>query len=139
MKYYSTNNKNIRVSFKDAVLKGLADDGGLFMPEFVPQLDESFFSNLDKLSLQEIAFEISKVFVGDEIPEEDLKLIINNAINFPSPLVKISDEYSILELFHGPTLAFKDFGARFMAETISYFNKTNEKKLNILVATSGYR
>jgi len=134
MKFYSTNNATKFVTFKEAVLKGLADDGGLFMPEFIPKLDSSFINNLERFSFQEIAFNIAQKFIEDEIEEHELKSIIERSINFPAPLVKLSDGLNILELFHGPTLAFKDFGARFMAETISHFTK---EKLNILVATSG--
>lgn len=104
------------------------------MPEFIPQLDSSFINSFEDYSFQEIAFVIAKKFIKDEIEENDLKNIIERAINFPAPLVKLNDDLNILELFHGPTLAFKDFGARFMAETISHFTK---EKLNILVATSG--
>lgn len=134
MKFYSTNNENKFVTFKEAVLKGLADDGGLFMPENIPQFDSSFINNLEGFSFQEIAFTIAHKFVEDEIEETELKNIIGRAVNFFAPLVSLSDDLNILELFHGPTLAFKDFGARFMAETISHFNR---EKLNILVATSG--
>ena len=134
MKFYTTNNATKFVTFKEAVLKGLAEDGGLFMPEFIPRLDSSFINNLENFSFQEIAFAIAQKFIEDEIEENDLKHIIERAINFPAPLVKLSDDLNILELFHRPTLAFKDFGARFMAETISHFTK---EKLNILVATSG--
>lgn len=134
MKFYSTNNENKFVTFQKAVLKGLADDGGLFMPEFIPQFDSSFINSLENYSFQEIALNIAKKFIEDEIEEHELKSIIERAINFPAPLVKLNDDLNILELFHGPTLAFKDFGARFMAETISHFTKD---KINILVATSG--
>ena len=134
MKFYSTNNKNKFVSFKEAVLNGLADDGGLFMPEFIPQFDKNFINDLKNLSFQEIAFEIAHKFIKDEIESTELKKIINKTLNFPAPLVNLNDNLAILELFHGPTLAFKDFGARFMAEVISHFNN---EKFNILVATSG--
>ncbi len=137
MKYYSTNNKKYQVSFQEAVTKGLSPDGGLFMPEFIPQLDEKFFQNLDNYSIQEIGFEVAKLFVEDEIPVSDLKNIIDDAINFDAPLVGLDDNISILELFHGPTLAFKDFGARFMARTMSYFLRNANEEVNILVATSG--
>lgn len=137
MKYYSTNNKNLKVSFQEAVTKGLSPDGGLFMPEFIPQLDTKFLQNLDKYSIQEIGFEVSKLFVEDEIPDSDLNNIIDDAINFDAPLVKLDEQISILELFHGPTLAFKDFGARFMARTMSYFLHNSHEEVNILVATSG--
>ncbi|MCB0749962.1 MAG: threonine synthase [Ignavibacteriae bacterium] len=137
MKYYSTNNKNYKVSFKEAILKGLADDKGLFMPETINPLSKAILSYLQSLSFQEIAFEISKNFIEDEIPPNDLMTIIESSISFEAPVVKLSDQLNILELFHGPTLAFKDFGARFMARTMEYFLKDSNHELTILVATSG--
>ncbi len=137
MKYYSTNNKNKFFSFEESVMKGLADDGGLFMPESIPNLGKSFFENLEKNSFAETALEVSKHFVGDEIPQTRLEEIVTNAINFPAPIVEIDKNLLVLELFHGPTLAFKDFGARFMAKTMSYFAQKENSYLNILVATSG--
>ncbi|VAX28075.1 Threonine synthase [hydrothermal vent metagenome] len=137
MKYYSTNNKDLKVSFQEAVMKGLAPDGGLFMPEFIPKLDADFLDNLAHYSIQEIGFEVAKLFVDGEIADSDLENIVNDAINFDAPLVELDDKLSILELFHGPTLAFKDFGARFMARTMSHFLKDSDEVVNILVATSG--
>lgn len=137
MKYYSTNNKNKFFSLEESVMKGLADDGGLFMPESIPNLGKSFFENLEKNSFAETALEVSKHFVGDEIPQTRLEEIVTNAINFPAPIVEIDKNLFVLELFHGPTLAFKDFGARFMAKTMSYFAQKENSYLNILVATSG--
>ena len=137
MYYYSTNNKSIKVSFREAVLKGLSEDGGLFMPASIPSLDKSFIENIETKSFQEIAYEAAKGFIGDEIKNSDLENIIFDSINFDAPVVRLNDNHFILELFHGPTLAFKDFGARFMARTFSYFNKDNDKELIILVATSG--
>ena len=137
MQYYSTNNKENKVSFKQAILQGLANDKGLFMPEKISRLPETFFKNLSHLSFQEIAFEVAKNFIEDEIPESDLQFIIENSISFEAPIIKLSDDLSILELFHGPTLAFKDFGARFMARTMEYFLKGLNKEITILVATSG--
>jgi len=137
MNYYSTNNKNLKVSFKDAVLKGLAEDGGLFMPESIPELNKNFIQNLNTFSFQEMAFTIAKNFIDDEIEEDQLEKIIYDSINFDAPLVKLDENFFILELFHGPSLAFKDFGARFMARVFSHFNKDNYKELVILVATSG--
>ena len=137
MKYYSTNNKKLNVSFQETVMKGLSPDGGLFMPEFIPQLEDSFIDSLSKYSIREIGLEVTKQFIGNEIPQNVLKNIIDDAINFDAPLVKLDDKISILELFHGPTLAFKDFGARFMARTMGYFLRNSEVELNILVATSG--
>ncbi len=118
-------------------MKGLSPDGGLFMPEFIEKLEDSFFGAISELSIQEIGFEVAKQFVGDEIPIDDLKKIVNDAISFDAPLIELDNTISILELFHGPTLAFKDFGARFMARTMSYFLRLSNKEVNILVATSG--
>ena len=137
MHYYSTNNKSLKVSFREAVLKGLSKDGGLFMPASIPSLNKNFVESIESKSLQEIALEAAKSFINDEIREDDLEKIIYDAINFDAPVVRLDDNHFILELFHGPTLAFKDFGARFMARTFSYFNKYNDKELIILVATSG--
>lgn len=118
-------------------MKGLSPDGGLFMPEEIPQLDTAFFDDIENHTIQEIGFEVAKLFINDEIPETDLKAIIDDAINFDAPLVNLDNHLSILELFHGPTLAFKDFGARFMARTMSHFLKDSNEVVNILVATSG--
>ncbi|MCP5063547.1 MAG: threonine synthase [Ignavibacteriae bacterium] len=137
MKYFSTNNKIETVTFRDAILQGLARDKGLFMPEQIPTLEEGFITNLSSLSFQEIAFHISQHFVGNEISNSNLLKIIENSITFPSPLVELSESLSILELFHGPTLAFKDFGARFMARTMEHFLENGNTELTILVATSG--
>lgn len=137
MKYYSTNNKNLIVNFETAVMQGLAEDGGLFMPAEFPQMEKDFIDSLEKYSFQEIAFRIAKKFIEDEIPESSLHDIISNSITFPAPLVSIGKNLYVLELFHGPTLAFKDFGARFMAKTMGYFVAKRNTNLNILVATSG--
>ena len=118
-------------------MKGLSPDGGLFMPAFIPQLGDSFINSLSNFSIQEIGVEVAKQFATDEIPSIDLIKIVNDAINFDAPLVELDDNISILELFHGPTLAFKDFGARFMARTMSYFLRNSDEEINILVATSG--
>lgn len=137
MRYFSTRNKGEFFSFKDALLGGLAKDGGLYMPEFIPQLPKSFFDEIEKKSFQEIAFEAARQFIGNEIPDPVLRELVFKAIDFPSPLNYLDDELAILELYHGPTLAFKDFGARFMARTMEYFIRGNNKDLVILVATSG--
>ncbi len=136
MKFYSTNNRQTQVSFRDAVLKGIADDGGLFMPNQIPKLPKSFFNNIEKYSFQEIGFEVAKLFI-DAINEQDLHWIIERAISFPAPLVPVSENISVLELFHGPTLAFKDFGAQFLANLNEFYLKDEEKETLILVATSG--
>ncbi len=137
MNLYSTKNKKHVVSLKEAVLKGLPPDNGLYMPERISQLPKEFIDNLSDYTFAEIAFEVSKNLIGEYIPESDLKTIIDKSINFPAPVVSLNDSMHILELFHGPSLAFKDFGARFMAQLMSYFNKGEQKELVILVATSG--
>lgn len=137
MKLYSTKNKSSFVSLAKAVLKGLPDDNGLFMPEQIPQLPKEFIQNIKNYSFQEIAFIVCKTMFADTIPDEDLKEIVYESINFPAPLVKLDEQKYILELFHGPSLAFKDFGARFMARLMSYFDRGNDDELVILVATSG--
>jgi len=137
MKLYSTNNKNLSVTLKTAIFKGLPEDNGLYMPSEIPNLSTGFLQNISKYSFQEIAFEVSKNLLKGTIPDKDLEEIIHNSITFPAPVVKLSDHLFIQELFHGPSLAFKDFGARFMAQLMSYFNKEEDKDLVILVATSG--
>lgn len=139
MKYYSTNHQAPMASLEEAVTRGLAQDKGLFMPEKLHKLEPSFFENIDKLSLQEIAFEVSKAFFGEDIPEEDLKGIVYDTLSFEIPVSKVNDQCWALELFHGPTLAFKDVGARFMARLLSYFIKKGGQtsQVNVLVATSG--
>jgi len=137
MNFYSTNNKNVGVTFRTAIMQGLANDKGLFLPETIPVLENSFIKNLANLSFQEIAFRVAQKFVEDEVSSSELERIINSSISFEAPLVKLSDQLSILELFHGPTLAFKDFGARFMARTMEHFLKNESKEITILVATSG--
>ncbi len=136
MKYYSTNNKNLTVSLKEAVLTGMPKDKGLFMPMELKKLDEDFIRNMSSISFQDISKEVCKNII-DDIDETVLDRIIDEAINFDAPVVKINDKISTLELFHGPTLAFKDFGARFMSRLMSYFVKDSHRKLNIVVATSG--
>ena len=137
MQYYSLNKKAPKTSFEIAVRKGLAPDKGLYFPEKITPLDTSFMENLDQLSNIEIAFHAIKQFVGSEIPESELKTIIKETLNFEFPIVSIEDNISTLELFHGPTMAFKDVGARFMARCLGYFNKNNNKEVTVLVATSG--
>jgi threonine synthase len=137
LKFYSTNKKSKEVSFKEAVIQGMAEDGGLFMPASFPILSKNFFSELENISFQEICYEIASGFIGDEIFSADLRIIINRAINFDAPIVSLDENIKVLQLFHGPTLAFKDFGARFMAEIVSYFSQKDKKEITILVATSG--
>ncbi len=137
MKYYSTNGKDKPVSFKEAIFKGLPDDNGLFMPEEIPTLPSSFFEEISTLTLPGIGFEVIKPFVDGEIPDDELSNLIEDVLSFDIPLKKIKEGVYSLELFHGPTLAFKDVGARFLARSLSYFTKQEEKKLTVLVATSG--
>ena len=137
MHYYSLNNKNHKVTFQQAVINGLAPDKGLYFPESITPLPNSFFDEIENLSNEEIAFQAIKQFVGDEIPETVSKQIISETINFDFPCVKVEDEVYSLELFHGPTMAFKDVGARFMSRCLAYFNQNSEKKNTVLVATSG--
>ncbi len=137
MNYYSTNNKNQKVSLREAVIQGLAPDNGLYMPEEIPGLSRSFFKTLPDKSLAEIAYNVSKAMLGDDLPESELIDIIDHTIQFDAPLVSIEPEVQALELFHGPTLAFKDFGARFLSGLLGYFAEQQNKEITILVATSG--
>lgn len=137
MKYYSLNKKAPITTFENAVVKGLAPDKGLYFPEKITPLPQSFFDNIDNLSHSEIAFEAIKQFVSPEIPEAELKRIIEETLSFDFPIKKLNDNISTLELFHGPTMAFKDVGARFMARCLGYFNKENTNEITVLVATSG--
>ena len=137
MQYYSLNKKAPNTSFKDAVIKGLAPDKGLYFPKNISALPKTFFENINDLSYSEIAFETIKQFVEPDIPEDVLKTIIEDTLSFDFPVVKLNDHISTLELFHGPTMAFKDVGARFMARCLEYFNKNNTEEVTVLVATSG--
>jgi threonine synthase len=137
MKYYSLNHNSPKVSFEEAVVLGLAPDRGLYFPESITQLPDSFFQNIENLTNEEIAFEAIQQFVGDEIPETELKRIIAETLCFDFPCVPVEDNVYSLELFHGPTMAFKDVGARFMSRCLAYFNRNDDKKLTVLVATSG--
>ena len=137
MKLYSTNNHDLEVDFATAVFNSMPLDKGLYMPSYIPQLDQEFIENIDKFTLSQIAYKISSVLLKEAIPSEDLQGIIDDAINFTAPVVELDDQTYVLELFHGPSLAFKDFGARFMSRVMAYFLKENEKMLDVLVATSG--
>ena len=137
MKYYSLNKQAPDSSFENAVRKGLAPDRGLYFPEHITPLDEDFFEKLDELSNSEIAFKAIQQFIGEEIPSDNLKQIIEDTLNFDFPIVDIEKGISTLELFHGPTMAFKDVGARFMARCLGYFNRNNDAEVTVLVATSG--
>ena len=137
MKFYSTNNLAHLVSFEEAVLNGLPPDGGLYMPERISVFPCDYFETLELKSLQEIAFDVSTAFVEKDIPTNDLKKIIEQAISFDAPLVQVEEDIYALELFHGPTLAFKDFGARFLSQVLGYFAQRLNREIVILVATSG--
>jgi len=138
MKYYSTNKKAPLASLQEAVVKGLASDRGLYMPQDIKTLPKEFFDTIDQLSFQEIAYRVADAFFGEDIPAERLKEIVYDTLNFDVPLVPVNETIYSLELFHGPTLAFKDVGARFMARMLGYFIcKDGQKDVNVLVATSG--
>jgi threonine synthase len=147
MLYYSLNNASAKVSFKEATLSGQAPDKGLYFPEQIPALTQDLIKNIESYDLQEIAFQVIRPYIGDSIPANELRKIVAEAINFDFPLVQITDSISSLELFHGPTLAFKDVGARFMSRCLGYFvgegsgNRNNggnrHRNITVLVATSG--
>lgn len=147
MKYYSTNNNAPYATLAEAVIKGLAPDKGLYMPEKIKPLPESFFNEIGNLTFQEIAYEVSKAFFGEDIPDDELKHIVYDTLSFDCPVVQVNGNIWALELFHGPTLAFKDVGARFMARMLAYFIGKEDaesgnrqllgKNVNVLVATSG--
>ncbi|MBN2090648.1 threonine synthase [candidate division KSB1 bacterium] len=137
MKFYSTFKKCSPVTFREAVMKGLAADGGLFMPAEIPALPASFFQKLKSLTFQEIAFEVGHNLLKYELPAAKLQEIILSAFNFEAPIHSLTEQIHVLELFHGPTLAFKDFAARFMARLMAYFIAKSQQKMTILVATSG--
>ena len=138
MKYYSTNKQASDASLEEAVVKGLASDKGLYMPYEIKPLPESFFDEIENLSFQEIAYRVADAFFGEDVPAETLKHIVYDTLSFDVPAVKVKDNIYSLELFHGPTLAFKDVGGRFMARLLGYFiRKEGKKEVNVLVATSG--
>ena len=137
MKYYSLHKKAAIASFKEAVIKGLAEDKGLYFPESIIPLDKDFINNITNYSNHEIAYEVIKQFIGNEIPERKLKQIIKETLSFDFPLIDIEENVKTLELFHGPTMAFKDVGARFMARCLGYLNAESDKEVTVLVATSG--
>ena len=138
MKYYSLNFNSKNVSFDEAVIRGLAPDRGLYFPESIPTIPKTFFENIQDYSNHEIALKVIQPFIGDAIEENALKKIVEETLQFDFPIVPTTQNIGSLELFHGPTLAFKDVGARFMARCLAYFNKQNDfKKVVVLVATSG--
>ena len=137
MKYYSLNNSSPKVSFKNAVQNGIAPDRGLYFPESITPISQDFINNISNYSNEEIAFEVIKQFVGDEIPTTILKEIIKKTIPFDFPVVNLDENIGSLELFHGPTMAFKDVGAKFMSQCLEYFNLNTSEENTVLVATSG--
>ena len=148
MKYYSTNKTSPIATLEKAVVKGLAEDRGLYMPEKIKPLSKEFYDNIERMSFQEIAYHVAECFFGEDIDAESLKQIVYDTLQFDCPVVKVTENIYTLELFHGPTLAFKDVGARFMARLLQYFlnkkgeyvvsgSNTKNNKVNVLVATSG--
>lgn len=138
MKYYSTNGKSPFATLEQAVVKGLASDKGLFMPDRIKKLPQEFYDNIENLSFQEIAYQVADAFFGEDVPADTLKQIVYDTLSFDVPAVPVKENIYSLELFHGPTLAFKDVGARFMARLLGYFiRKQGQQQVNVLVATSG--
>lgn len=143
MQYYSTNGKAPIADLQKAVVKGLAEDKGLYMPEKIKTLPQSFFDNIQDMTFQEIAYNVASAFFGEDVDAESLKTIVYDTLSFDCPVVNVNDNIYSLELFHGPTLAFKDVGARFMARLLQYFLKKQQgetksaEQVNVLVATSG--
>ncbi|MEN1785514.1 MAG: threonine synthase [Bacteroidota bacterium] len=137
MQFFSLNNPTHKTSFKEAVVQGIAPDKGLYFPERIDPLPTQFFEQLSSLSHREIAFTAIKQFVADDIPDEVLTAIVSATLDFDFPVVKIEPQVATLELFHGPTMAFKDVGARFMANCLGYFSQDQEEEVTVLVATSG--
>ena len=138
MKYYSTNHQSPDATLEEAVVKGLAPDRGLYMPYLIKKLPLSFYDSIDALEFQDIACQVADAFFGEDIPTDTLHDIVCDTLNFDVPLVQVTERIYSLELFHGPTLAFKDVGARFMARLLGYFiRKESKRQVNVLVATSG--
>lgn len=137
MNYFSTNKQSPLVDFKEATIQGQAPDKGLYFPESIPQVEKDLLDNIDKIPNEEIAYRVIKPYTGDSIPDDKLVSIVKETLSFPVPLVKVTDTISSLELFHGPTLAFKDIGARFMSRCLGYFLAGEASKVTVLVATSG--
>ena len=137
MQYFSLNNNSKAVGFEKAVRSGLAPDRGLYYPQQINPLTDSFWNNFLSMNHHEIALAAIEQFVGDEIPKKELQKIVENTLTFPFPVVEVNQNISTLELFHGPTMAFKDVGGRFMARCLGYFNQTTTEKVTVLVATSG--
>lgn len=137
MKLYSTNNKDLRVPFEEAVFNALPKDRGLYMPVEIPKINPYFIQHIEQYTLTEIAFEVAHTLIGDSIPKKSLKTIVEEAIDFEAPLNFLTSDTAVLELFHGPSFAFKDFGARFMSRVMGFFSQKEKGLLEVLVATSG--
>ncbi len=137
MHYYSLHHTAPKVAFSEAVIKGLAPDKGLYFPEKITPLPATFFETIETLDNVEIAYQLIQQFVGNEIPEQELRAILTDVLSFDFPVVPVEETIGTLELFHGPTMAFKDVGARFMARCLGYFNRNNSNEVTVLVATSG--
>jgi len=137
MHYISTSQQAAPAPLRQAVLKGLAEDGGLYMPAFIPVLPASFLEQLHQLSLQEIAYTVASAFLHEDVPSHVLRLLVEEVLNFEIPLVEVEKDIYSLELFHGPTMAFKDVGARFMSRLMAYFTRDRREELKLIVATSG--
>ena len=137
MKYLSLNQKSKSTLFHDAVKKGLASDRGLYFPETIPQLPQGFFEDIEKMSIPEMAYRVIKPYVGNQIMKDKLMEIVTQTLDFDFPIIEIKDNIAALELFQGPTLAFKDVGARFMARYLGHLNQGSKEKITVLVATSG--
>ena len=137
MHYHSTNNPAHRVDLKEAILRSLPPDNGLYMPDVLPVLGEEFWQNWRDLSFQELGFAVANAFFHEDVPPDALRDIVDGTVAFDAPLVTIGPGDHVLELFHGPTLAFKDFGARFMARLMAWLTRDDDRELTVLVATSG--
>lgn len=137
MIFYSTKTNSLKASLEEAVFRSLPPDNGLYMPEFIPKISEDFLHTIENRTFKEIAVEVTATLLGEDIPREDIEKIIESAYDFEAPVLKITPKDYVLELFHGPSMAFKDFGARFMAAVMSYFLVKSQKEIQILVATSG--
>ena len=137
MIFYSTKTNSLKASLEEAVFRSLPPDNGLYMPEYITRISEDFLNTIENRTFKEIAVEVTATLLGDDIPREDIEKIIESAYDFEAPVLKITPKDYVLELFHGPSMAFKDFGARFMAAIMSYFLVKSQKEIQILVATSG--
>lgn len=137
MQFHSTKNNNLKASLQEAIFRSLPPDNGLYMPDHIPSLPESFFDRIHEMAFNDIAIEVTHALLGDDLTRKEVEDIVNRAFNFTAPILKIDAEVNVLELFHGPSMAFKDFGARFMASLMSHFLLKSNKTIEILVATSG--